>query len=185
MNPNLSSLLNLDFIQLDPKDSEVTFNPRTFRPILQVSRNLPVPQSQVDPLNVSRIPQPTLVSSSLRDSPSPASNIENWFPELASTPKEPTAPELLDEKEQRVANAATQQTEQTNHEDTLNKLTSFSFSPVRRLAENSFQRLRPYFSRSPVTQSKDSQFGNGDKKTQLKDTPETIFSAKNLMIIYL
>lgn len=53
MNPNLSSPLNLDFIQPDPEDSEVTFNPRTFQPFLKVSSDLPVPQYQFGPLNVS------------------------------------------------------------------------------------------------------------------------------------
>ena len=58
----LTSPIHSDFFQPDSDDTEVTFNSRSFQPALTTPRQLSITSSDPE-LNISQIPQPTLVPS--------------------------------------------------------------------------------------------------------------------------
>ena len=132
----LTSPIHSDFFQPDSDDTEVTFNSRSFQPALTTPRQLSITSSDPE-LNISQIPQPTLV-------PSYSDDNSRGSPLTASAPdpdvQRPAANWDISHR-QLETDAADQNNklapdaQQTAHNDTLSKLQRFSFSPVKRLAE--------------------------------------------------
>jgi hypothetical protein len=142
---NLTAPAYSNFIQPDSDDSEVTLNSRSFIPALQIPRQLSNSDSGSE-LNIYQIPQPALVSpnfdSHSQASPTDVAEPEDNRKQLASkwdNSELESETDVADQNDQAIPNSL-----HLPPSDVLTRLQQFSFSPVKRLAELSFNTLRTH-----------------------------------------
>ena len=141
MDPILSPI-NSDFIQPDSGDFEVTFNSRSFHPLLILPKQPPTSPSETQELNISQISPPVLIppesSDNLRGRPDAVSEADLTSSNFRISERS-SVTDISDKNAKLTTNS-----QPSTQEDTLTKLRQFSFSPVKRLAELSFNTLKTY-----------------------------------------